>query len=163
MSKSFVVFLAGASITAWCAGAAADTLPKAGSFSWHTGWKAAGSPPFTVADKQMMGSGGVTGVTFNDKGAGPLHGGPANCFDAWYMVDGRGKDKGFCTFSDADGDRIVTEFTGDLSAEGGTGTNVIVGGTGKYSGITGSGPWKCKWAGGNGELACNQRLDYKLP
>ena len=117
-----------------------------------------------MADKRVMGSGRVTGITFNDRGSGPLHQGPANCFDAFVVVDGRGIDKCFCTFSDADGDRIFTDFTGVLVPEGGgNGTNEITGGTGKYAGVQGSGPWKCKPAGSNGELQCVQRLDYRLP
>jgi hypothetical protein len=75
-----------------------------------------------------------------------------------------GGNKGFCAFGDTDGDRIFTEFTGNFTPEaGGTGTNEIVGGTGKYAGIEGSGPWKCKPSGGNGEVQCAQRLDYRLP
>ena len=61
-------------------------------------------------------------------------------------------------------DRIFTEFTGNfVPGTDGNGTNVIAGGAGKYTGITGSGPWKCKPSGTNGEVQCAQRLDYKLP
>lgn len=163
MITSRVAVVGAVSLLGLCATAQADPLPKSGSISWHTGWKFTGGPSLNPAEKHSMGSGGVSGVSFNDKGAGPLHGGPANCIDAYYVIDGRGKDKGFCAFGDVDGDRILTEFTGDVGPEGGNGTNVIVGGTGKYAGIQGSGPWKCKWAGATGELMCNQRLDYRLP
>jgi hypothetical protein len=80
------------------------------------------------------------------------------------MIDGRTSNKGSCALGDADGDRIFTQFTGTLGGpEGDHGTNEIVGGTGKYAGIQGSGPWKCKNSGTNGELQCAQRLDYRLP
>lgn len=144
-------------------GAGAQQLPKSGSINFHTGWKFTGEV-LTVADKHMQGHGTVIGVTFNDKGSGPLHLGPANCFDTFHLIEGRGKNKGFCAFGDADGDRIFTEFSGMLVPEGGgNGTNEITGGTGKYAGIQGSGPWKCKPSGTNGELNCSQRLDYRLP
>jgi hypothetical protein len=48
-------------------------------------------------------------------------------------------NKGYCAFGDADGDRIFTDWDGNAVE----GTNHIAGGTGKYRGITGSGPWKC--------------------
>jgi len=37
--------------------------------------------------------------------------------------------------------------------------NEIAGGTGKYVGIRGTGPWKCTPVGGNGEIQWAQRLD----
>lgn len=155
--------LAGVAIAGLASSVHAESLPRSGSISFHTGWKFSGDV-VTVADKHIQGHGNVSGVTFNDRGSGPLHLGPANCFDAFYVIEGKGIDKGFCTFSDADGDRIFTEFTGALVPEGGgQGTNEIRGGTGKYAGIQGSGPWKCKPAGSHGELQCAQRLDYRLP
>lgn len=141
----------------------AQQLPKSGSISFHTGWKFSGEV-VNVADKHAQGHGSVAGVTFNDKGSGPLHLGPANCFDTFFVINGQGRNKGFCAFGDADGDRIFTEFTGAFTPEaGGSGTNDIAGGTGKYAGIQGSGPWKCKPSGSNGEIQCAQRLDYRLP
>jgi hypothetical protein len=74
------------------------------------------------------------------------------------------KFKGYCTFSDADGDRIFTDFAGTGTSDGsGSGINEISGGTGKYKGIQGRGPFKCKPAGSNRALECTQRLDYRLP
>ena len=141
----------------------AQQLPKSGSIEFHTGWKFTGSV-MNVAENHVQGHGSVSGVTFNNKGSGPLHLGPANCFDTFFVANGKGTAKGFCTFSDADGDRIFTDYTGEPAPEGGgDGINKIVGGTGKYAGISGSGPWRCRLAGPGGELQCAQRLDYKLP
>lgn len=145
-----------------CSSASAQQLPKSGSIGFHTGWKYA-ADVVNAADKRVLGRGSATGVTFNDKGSGPLHLGPANCFDTFDLIDGRGKGKGFCAFGDADGDRVFTEFTGTIGPDGAQGTNDITGGTGKYAGIQGSGPWKCKASGSNGELQCVQRLEYRLP
>jgi hypothetical protein len=143
-------------------GALAQQLPKTGSISFHTGWKYS-ADVVSPADKIVIGRGGVTGVTFNDKGGGPLHLGPANCFEAFSANDGRGTTRGVCAFGDPDGDRVFTSFTGSFGPDGANGTNEITGGTGKYTGIQGSGPWKCKMSGGNGESQCAQRLDYRLP
>ena len=164
MRKALVVFVTGLSFATLCTAAGAQQLPKSGSISWHTGWKFVGEV-MTVADKHLQGHGTVVGTTFNDKGSGPLHLGPADCFIALSLIDGKGNNLGYCAFGDADGDRIFTEFTGKLGLPNGydEGTNVISGGTGKYAGIQGSGPWKCKGAGANGEIQCAQRLDYRLP
>ena len=151
------------SFAAFCTATNAQQLPKSGSINWHTGWKLV-AEALPVADKTMQGHGNVVGVTFNDKGTGPLHLGPAECFFTFFVIDGKGTNLGYCAFGDADGDRIFTQFSGKLGLPNGydEGTNVIAGGTGKYDGIQGSGPWKCKSAGSNGEAQCTQRLDYRL-
>ena len=162
MRKALVVFVTGLSLGLFCISAQAQ-LPKSGTISFQTGYQVK-SDAFTVADKHMQGHGTAFGVTFNDKGSGPLHGGPATCFLSFFVIDGRGKNKGYCSFGDADGDRIFTDWYGNAFPDGNNdGINEIAGGTGKYAGIQGRGPWKCKNAGANGELHCNQRFDYKLP
>jgi hypothetical protein len=162
MRKALAVLVTGVSFLTLHTSATAQQLPKSGSINFHTGWKYA-ADVVNAAEKHVLGRGNVTGVTFNDKGSGPLHLGPANCFEAFFAIDGRGRDMGFCAFGDSDGDRIFTEFTGTFGPDGANGTNVITGGTGKYAGIQGSGPWRCKMSGNNGESQCAQRLDYQLP
>ncbi len=162
MQKALTVFVTGVSLATLCASATAQQLPKSGSINFHTGFKYS-ADVVNAADKHVLGRGNSTGVTFNDKGSGPLHLGPANCFEGFFLVDGRGKDMGFCAFGDPDGDRIFTEYTGTIGPDGANGTNVVTGGTGKYAGVKGSGPWKCKASGNNGELQCAQRIDYQLP
>ncbi|MFO1320014.1 MAG: hypothetical protein U1F52_10385 [Burkholderiales bacterium] len=138
--------------------AVAQTLPKTGSISWHTGWRSVGEV-LDVAKGRAQGHGSVIGISFNNAGSGALHQGPAECVYTFLLTDGNGPVKGYCAFGDSDGDRIFTDFSG----EGGSGTNVIVGGTGKYAGITGSGPWNSSPRGSHGALATTQRLDYRLP
>lgn len=145
-------------IAASVGAASAQSLPKSGSIQWHTGWKSSGEV-LEVGKGRLQGHGSVVGTTFNDSGSGPLHQGEAECVYVFLLNDGAGPLKGFCAFGDADGDRIYTEFTG----EGTSGTNVIVGGTGKYTGITGRGPWNTLPRGSHGGLATYQRLDYRLP
>ena len=163
MRKALAVFAATVSFATFCTGIDAQQLPKSGSIGFHTGWKDT-SVAIQVADKRWQGQGMVTGATFNDKGMGPLHLGPANCSYTFFSVEGSAKNKGFCTFGDGDGDRIFAQFTGAGTPDGeANGTNEITGGTGKYAGIQGSGPWTCKGVGANGEYQCTQRLDYRLP
>jgi hypothetical protein len=162
--KTVGIFVAGLSLAAVCAPVNGQDLPRSGSISWHTGWKLT-AEAMTVAEGQVEGHGTAIGTSFNDKGAGPLHLGAAECVIAFFVIKGSGSNVGYCSFGDADGDRIFTEFTGKLGLPNGydEGTNVISGGTGKYAGITGRGPWKCKTVGGNGGIQCAQRLDYRLP
>ncbi len=163
MKRSLGVFVAGLVLASFCTAAGAQDLAKSGSISWHTAWKDVGEAQ-TVAEGHLQGHGSVVGVTFNDNGSGPLHLGAASCFYTFFVIEGKGSNLGYCAFGDADGDRIFTSFTGNVGVpDGDEGTNVIAGGTGKYAGITGSGPWKCNYAGTNGELHCKQRLDYELP
>jgi hypothetical protein len=163
MRKALAVLITGISCTTLCTSALGQQLPRSGSISVHTGWKDT-SVAIQVGDKRWQGQGMVTGATFNDKGSGPLHLGPANCSYTFFAVDGSANNMGFCTFGDSDGDRIFAQFTGTGTPEGtATGSNQITGGTGKYAGIQGSGPWKCKGVGSNGEYQCTQRFDYRLP
>lgn len=158
MRKALVVAVTNLAIATLCTVANAQQLPKSGSFDTHTGWKDTGDA-FEVAEKCMMGGGNVIGMIFNVKGSGPIHTGPATCFYTFFVVEGSAKNKGFCSFGDADGDRIFTDWHG----EGTEGINMIVGGTGKYAGIQGSGPWKSKEVGPSGQLYTTQRFDYRLP
>ena len=162
MSKVFVV----ASVLAlggFATVAFAQQLPKSGSINFHTGFKNEAAV-YENADKRYQGQGSTTGVTFNDKGSGPLHEGAGICSYIFYAIDGNSKNHVYCTWSDPDGDRIFTETAGTGNPDGsGGGTNQILDGTGKYAGIRGSGPRKCKPAGSHGEFFCNQRLDYRLP
>jgi hypothetical protein len=163
MKKAFGSLLAGLAVVAFCAAAGAADLPKTGTINWHTGWKGSGEA-ITVAEGHMQGHGSAVGTSFNDKGSGPLHLGAAECVYTFFASDAGGSNLGYCSFGDADGDRIFTSFEGKVGLPSGydEGINVITGGTGKYAGISGSGPWKCKGSGANGGMQCRQSLDYKL-
>lgn len=145
---------------------AAEALPKTGVISVHSGYTAI-AEQFTLAEKpqkHVQGHGTDRGVTFNDKGSGPLHLGPTGCVYTYYAIGDSSKNQGYCGFGDPDGDRIFTTFTGKGTPEGDFGgMHDIQGGTGKYAGITGTVAWKCRFAGANGEFQCTQRFDYKLP
>ena len=142
----------------------AEELPKSGTISIHTGWKVV-AEAIDMGNKITQGHGNVVGVSFNDRGSGPLHGGPAICFFTFFARDGADVSKGYCAFGDVDGDKIFTDWDGKNDGTVNQGINRIVGGTGKYKGITGSGPWKV-WDTGPtaaGGSHTTQRFDYKLP
>ena len=160
MNKVIGIFIA----SLFSASFGTAVLADSGTINYHSGLHC----PFNVATTPegiTIGTGTCTGVTYNDNGSGPLHMGAAQCHYSFYVNNGDARNKGYCFWSDADGDRIFTDFHGDPSANngGGEGVNVLAGGTGKYEGISGSGPWKCAWLGADGELHCNQTFNYELP
>jgi len=146
---------------ALCTAVAAEQLPKSGTISVHTGFKTSGEV-MEVAEKRPQGHGSSIGVSFNDQGSGPLHGGPVACFWTFFTTDSGAKNKGYCAFGDSDGDRMFVDWSGTGSADGSQGVLELAGGTGKYAGIQGNGEWKCKDVGPNGQENCMQRFNYRL-
>jgi hypothetical protein len=143
--------------------AIADQLPRSGTISVHTGWKAIGEM-LQVTEDRIQGTGSIWGVSFNDRGSGPLHMGPTVCSYAYIGIKGEGTVKGECYFSDPDGDKIFGSFSGAFGANGqSSGVNELTGGTGKYAGIRGKGPYKCQWLSDKGHLACTEQFEYRLP
>jgi len=141
----------------------AEPLAKSGSINVRSGYWAVGDV-VTVGDKHQQGHGNNRGIIFNEKGSGPFHLGPTDCFYVLDIAGDKTKVRGYCTFGDTDGDKVWSEFDGASQAGGDIGgMHTITGGSGKFAGITGTIPWRCKFAGGNGELECTQRIDYKLP
>lgn len=143
--------------------ATAADLPKSGSFDLEVGWKAIGEVT-QVADKHIFAAGKVWGVSFNTSGKDPLHLGPALCTYEGEAINGAGTNRGRCAWSDADGDKVFTEWSGKFTAGvGGTGSSTITLGTGKYQGIQGSGPYTCKVLNAaNAQSLCKQHFDYQL-
>jgi len=140
----------------------AQDLPKSGTIHFHTGWEIA-PEVFEAPDKRSVGHGSVVGINFNDNGSGPLHGGPAICVFTFLGKEATDVSKGYCAFGDADGDRIFTDWDGANDGKNDQGINRIAGGTGKYKGITGQGPWQCWPTAAPTALRCKQSFDYKLP
>ena len=160
--RTHVNVLPAVSCTICCVAAEAQQLPKSGVINIHTGWKISGEV-IEVAEKCVQGHGTAIGTSFNDSGSGPLHTGPTTCFYTFFAADGGARNKGFCAFGDADGDRIFVDWQGANASEGTEGANTIVGGTGKYSGIQGKGSWKSRDTGPNGQHLTTQHFEYRLP
>jgi len=155
--------VSGLSLATFCVTASAQPLPKSGSFTIHSGWKAVGETT-QPAEGRVYGAGMFWGVTFNDKGTGPLHNGNAVCPYTLEIIKGGLTAKGQCTWSDSDGDKIFNDYTGAVDASGVfDGLNQFTGGTGKFAGIQGKAPFHCKALNANGQYACTQEFEYRLP
>jgi hypothetical protein len=79
------------------------------------------------------GTGGIveeTGITRNVKGEGPFHDMSVRCLYHWSLVEAARHSNGSCVHTDKDGDNVFATFDDN--------TTYLMGGTGKYKGITGT-------------------------
>jgi len=79
------------------------------------------------------GTGGIveeTGITHNVKGESPFNDMSVRCLYHWSLVEGTRHLNGSCVHTDKDGDNIFATFDDK--------TTYLMGGTGKYKGITGT-------------------------
>ena len=74
-----------------------------------------------------------TGITRNIKGEGPFHDMSVHCLMHWTLVGEKWDGDGSCVETDRDGDHVFTTFDAEA--------HYLVGGTGKYRGITGKAPY----------------------
>lgn len=149
---------------AWCGPAAmAQNLAKSGKFSLHSGYKTSGDDLAQISPERMLLSGMFYGVTFNDQGNGLFHNGWAICTYSG-DIGGANSFRGDCAWYDADGDVAYADYEGRFLAGGeAEGINRMNGGTGKLTGIKAQGPFRCRTLGKQGQYACKQEFEYKLP
>jgi hypothetical protein len=91
----------------------------------------------------------LVGTTKNTKGEKAFDNMKARCFAVKVEAGAKSYFDGACTMTDDDGDRVFSTFDSrelDKSQpEMDCGTHFIVGGTGKYKGITGTEAFDCKF------------------
>lgn len=141
--------------------AAAEPLAKSGSFKTQAGFKSI-EESMPLGEKHAYAHGVTWGIVAGDGGA--LRIATAMCP---YISEVAGDTialQGRCAWSDADGDKIFTEWSGKFSASkgGGGGPQPIIGGTGKFSGIQGSAPFQCQALNDKGQFSCSSQWDYQL-
>lgn len=163
MHKGLAILVFGLSAAIFCGATYAQQLPKSGTILINSGWKTVGEVS-QVGEGRVFGWGAFYGVTFNQRGNGPLHMGTAVCSYTLDLTGGAGPGRGTCAWTDADGDKIYTDYSGMLAANGVfDGLNQYTGGTGKFNGITGKAPFQCKALSGQGHFGCSQQFEYRLP
>ena len=121
---------------AFGAAALAGELPKKGTYS--ISWTASG--PYTaveIGEEKWAWSSRFTVVIWNDAGEGIYHNMSANCVGMGTNERELAPftDSGYCSYVDADGDKIFEYY---YEKETGKGTTTLLGGTGRYAGIQGS-------------------------
>ena len=75
----------------------------------------------------------TTGINRNVKGEGPFHDMTVRCLMHWSVVGETHHFNGSCVETDKDGDNVFTTFDDNK--------HYLMGGTGKYKGITGTVPY----------------------
>jgi hypothetical protein len=114
--------------------AAAADLPKEGRFDFN--YCMAGKTDYTEL-KSGLATGMFEGwaATYANGGTRAFDRQGSRCVGVYEIIDGKYRDYGVCTQVDADGDKWLMRFEtgGDMG-----GKWVVVGGSGKYDGMTGS-------------------------
>jgi hypothetical protein len=119
-------------LTFSAAPAAAAEFPKTGSAEYDTYYVD------TVVAQIDSGAGtgaivDTTGITRNIKGEGPFHNMSVRCLRQQSLVGDEFHLNGTCVETDKDGDNVFTTFDDK--------NHYLMGGTGKYKGITGTIPY----------------------
>ncbi len=110
--------------------ALAGDLPKQGTHSYS--WTFSGPyEVIQVGEDEWAWVAHYTMASWNDAGEGLFHNMSGDCIGV-----GLGEEEsGYCTYVDADGDMIFEAWQGTGA---GTGTDTLLGGTGKYVGLQGT-------------------------
>jgi hypothetical protein len=122
--------------------AAEAQLAKRGTYASHFPWQIAPKSMPLGADHTLLVY-EVTGTHLNDAGTGFLHGAAVVCYGMNDIRKGVANNRGHCTATDRDGDKAFAGSECRSSQPGGRceGELQWVGGTGKYSRITGKSTW----------------------
>ncbi len=78
-----------------------------------------------------------TGLTRNDEGKDMFDNMSVLCLGDYFADGGVTEGQGACTEVDADGDEVFTKFTFSSATKPPAGVHTMIGGTGKYAGISG--------------------------
>jgi hypothetical protein len=137
--------------------AAAAELPKTGSAEYDTYYV-----DNTLAKIDSgVGTGGIvdsTGITRNVKGEGPFNDMSVRCLYHWSSVGETLHLNGSCVETDKDGDNVFTTFDDK--------NHYLMGGTGKYKGITGTVPYTVvelhEAVGGRSAVIVNHKATWEI-
>ena len=137
-------------------------LPKSGTYSGHYGWTFAGQVQRLGPDRTVY-AGVVPGVMFNDEGKGVMHKSRVDCTLLNDVNQGRADATGTCVVTDADGDEIYVEWKCAGVMPTCPGTERFVGGTGKYTRISGEQVFQGNFIGDTGAGWSDWKGEYKIP
>lgn len=145
-----------------CAAAPAADLPASGTYSAHYGWTFFGEVQELGPDRKVY-VGTLPGVMFNDAGKGFMHQARTDCTLYNDVNKGRASATGTCVVTDADGDKIFVEWKCAGPMPTCPGTERFVGGTGKYTGISGDQTFQGNFIGDTGAGWSDWKGEYRLP
>ena len=140
MSRTAIRMILATVVVLSALGASPVTFAAEGTLKAMAPWKAT-SFAFPVGEDETYLVGVYSGILYADDGKGPMHTATIVCPGT---VEGNLKTmtktgQGRCIITDEDGDRVYARFNCKGDLEGCRGPFKIVGGTGKFDGITGEG------------------------
>lgn len=141
--------------------AAAADLPRDGTYDHQSCYV---GPHYVIAHSKdhMAGSYAATGGSLAPAGD-PFHAASGVCYGAWTLLNGEYSESGACEFTDGSGDRFMGVYSRRNQEKG---IWRMVGGTGKFVGISGSGhfiPGTALPQPAGQVVACNREIgDWKL-
>ena len=161
MNGTTLVYCA-ATIAAFASTAYSADLPKSGSYTAHYGWTFSGQVQ-ELGENRVAYVGMVPGVVFNDAGKGFLHRARVDCTILNDIIQGRANANGTCVATDADGDKAYVEWKCAGAMPACAGDFRWVGGTGKYTGISGNNRFQGNFIGATGAGWSDWTGEYRLP
>lgn len=123
------------------------TAGFAAAETWQVNGTATGmntSTMYPVTEDHTLGDihSAYTDITLQDA-SNPMHGATGDCFGAVEIIGVAISGGGNCLFSDAEGDRMVIEWTAQSLIESGGNAGIwqLTGGSGKFAGASGGGEY----------------------
>lgn len=116
----------------------AAEVAKEGTFEVRSAWSGsveAAVPTGPDADAFVY---QFLGVATNEAGEGFLHNTSMHCVGLGHARGNAERNRGNCVYVDPDGDRVFAEWQDEGTVQHAEGRGDLIGGTGKYDGITGS-------------------------
>jgi hypothetical protein len=140
MEKSHAIILATVlpwilSQTAW---AQKSQIPPQGTANYVTYYTTHSLAELEMGEAGSSALQEAVGITRNTEGKTVFDNMAVRCLFYSQMADGKLKGNGSCTEMDSDGDKVFSVF------DAGTGAHTLLGGTGKYKGISGAASFTMK-------------------
>jgi hypothetical protein len=124
-------------LSCWSVAALAVEVQKEGSYDHDECWVGDG-PVLTHSDKIMAGSFKAYGISAAAKPGSPNYNAAGTCVGSWTLINGEYNETSACEYVDPDKDK----FFGVASRKNDEGVWRVIGGTGKYAGMTSTSRWK---------------------
>ena len=117
----------------------AGDMPKVGTDNITNTWLVTSASTLKVGDHSLT-IYETNGITRNDAGGPMLNNFGFHCLGSTGITGSAERGQTACTYTDKDNDQILVKYEAS-SEDGLTGHSAIVGGSGKFAGISGSSEW----------------------
>ena len=161
--KGFFSVAVASALTLGFASTAGAQIAKSGTYSGWFGWHSVGTLT-DLGGGVLQWHGEFDGALRNEAGSGFMHNAAVICPGATLIVAGHAHFRGNCIVTDQDGDRATLVWMCDAKVgERCDGPMEWVGGTGKYSGITGRNTFNGGFVGAGPQGYALWKGEWRLP